>query len=75
MTPINTRARSNRPRGRIVSAQAVQALAQQPLDYSDSQDDLQIKNAYTLKRDGTRLDVSPGAIIVRQKSGMKRHKF
>ena len=52
----------------IVTSQLIAQLAQPALDYSESLEDLQIKNAYTLKRDGTRIDVSPGGIITRQKT-------
>jgi transglutaminase-like putative cysteine protease len=52
----------------LLSAQAVQEFSQPALPYSETMDDLQIKDAYTLKRDGTRIDVPPGAILVRQKS-------
>jgi transglutaminase-like putative cysteine protease len=52
----------------LLSPQAVSALAQPALTYSDSLQDLQIKSAYTLKRDGTKFPVSPDAILVRQKA-------
>jgi transglutaminase-like putative cysteine protease len=52
----------------LLSPQAVAALAQPALTYSDSLQSLEIKNAYTLKRDGTRLPVAPDAILVRQKA-------
>ena len=52
----------------LLSPQAVAALAQPALSYSDSLQDMQIRNAYTLKRDGTKLPVSPDAILVRQKA-------
>lgn len=52
----------------LLSPEVVAALAQPALTYSDSLQDLQIKNAYTLKPDGTRLSVAPDAILVRQKA-------
>ncbi|HKD22627.1 MAG TPA: DUF3857 domain-containing protein, partial [Rhizomicrobium sp.] len=52
----------------LLSPQAVSALAQPALTFSDTMQDLQIRNAYTLKRDGTRLPVAPDAILVRQKA-------
>ena len=52
----------------LLSPQAVSALAQPALAYSDSLQDLQVKNAYTLKKDGTKLPVSPDAILIRQKA-------
>jgi transglutaminase-like putative cysteine protease len=52
----------------LLSPQAVTALAQPALAYSDSLQDLQITNAYTLKPDGTKLPVAPDAILVRQKA-------
>lgn len=52
----------------LLSPQAVTALAQPALAYSDSLQNLQIKNAYTLKPDGTKLPVAPEAILVRQKA-------
>ena len=52
----------------LLSPQAISALAQPALTFSDSMQDLQIRNAYTLKKDGTRLPVSPDAILVRQKT-------
>jgi transglutaminase-like putative cysteine protease len=52
----------------LLSPQAVQALAQPALTYSDSLQTLEIRNAFTVKPDGTRLPVSPDAILVRQKA-------
>ena len=52
----------------LMSPQAVSALAQPALTFSDSLQTLEIKNAYTLKRDGTKLPVAPDAILVRQKA-------
>jgi len=52
----------------LISPQAVAALAEPALSYSDSLQDLQIRNAYTLKKDGTRIPVAPEAILVRQKA-------
>jgi hypothetical protein len=52
----------------LLSPQAVAALAQPALTYSDSLQDLQVRNAYTLKRDGTKLPVAPDAILIRQKA-------
>lgn len=52
----------------LLSPQAVSALAEPALTFSDSLQTLEIKNAYTLKRDGTRLPVAPDAILVRQKA-------
>lgn len=52
----------------LLSAQAVSALAQPALPYSDSLQDLQVTNAYTLKKDGTKVPVTPDAILVRQKA-------
>src|SRR5208282_6368851 len=50
----------------LLSTQAVNALAQPALTFSDSLQTLEIKSAYTLKRDGTKLPVAPDAILVRQ---------
>lgn len=52
----------------LISPQAVSALAQPALTFSDSLQTLEIKDAYTLKRDGTKIPVAPDAILVRQKS-------
>jgi transglutaminase-like putative cysteine protease len=52
----------------LLSPQAVSALAQPALTFSDSLQTLEIKDAYTLKRDGTKLPVAPDAILVRQKA-------
>jgi len=52
----------------LLSPQAVSILAQPALAYSDSLQSLEIRNAYTLKRDGTRIPVAPDAILVRQKA-------
>jgi transglutaminase-like putative cysteine protease len=52
----------------LLSPQAVNALAQPALTFSDSLQTLEIKDAYTLKRDGTKLPVAPDAILVRQKA-------
>jgi transglutaminase-like putative cysteine protease len=52
----------------LLSPQAVAALAQPALTFSDSLQDLQVRNAYTLKRDGTKFPVAPDAILVRQKA-------
>lgn len=52
----------------LLSPQAVTALAQPALAYSDLMQDLQVTSAYTLKPDGTKLPVSPDAILVRQKA-------
>ena len=52
----------------LVSPQAVSILAQPAIAYSDSMQTLDIRSAYTLKRDGTRVPVAPDAILVRQKA-------
>jgi transglutaminase-like putative cysteine protease len=52
----------------LLSPQAVSLLAQPALTFSESMQDLQIRSAYTLKKDGTRLPVAPDAILVRQKA-------
>ena len=52
----------------LLSPQAVSALAQPALTFSDLLQNFEIKNAYTLKRDGTRLPVAPDAVLVRQKA-------
>jgi len=52
----------------LVSSQAVSILAQPAIAYSDSLQTLDIRNAYTLKRDGSRIPVAADAILVRQKA-------
>src|SRR5262249_44138266 len=52
----------------LVTSQLVSMLSQRGLEYSESLQSLEIKNAYTLKRDGTRIPVAASSIVTRQKS-------
>ncbi|HWU26273.1 MAG TPA: DUF3857 and transglutaminase domain-containing protein [Rhizomicrobium sp.] len=52
----------------LVTSQLIGMLSQRALEYSDSMQSLEIKAAYTLKRDGSQIPVPASSIITRQKS-------
>ena len=51
---------------KLLSQLAVTKLGQPALAYSDQTQELEIKDAYTLKPDGTKIAVSPDAILTQQ---------
>jgi len=53
----------------ILLAAAIQSLGQQPISYSDTTQAVDVNEAYTLKKDGTKIPVSPSAIITQQRPG------
>jgi transglutaminase-like putative cysteine protease len=56
---------------KVLQAAAIAALAQTPLNYSDTLQTLEVTQAHTLKADGTSLAVAPDAIITRQSPSSK----
>ena len=53
----------------ILTAAAITQLAQLPIGYIESMQDVDIVEAYTLKADGRKITVDKGAIITRQPPG------
>lgn len=53
----------------ILDAAAIQQLGQMVITYSDTTQEVKVDEAYTLKKDGTKLAVSPNAIITQQRPG------
>lgn len=51
----------------ILESSAIQAFGQQSFGYSETNQVLEITEAYTLKKDGTKIAVAPGAIIDQQR--------
>ena len=51
---------------RVNTAQAVQSLGQSYLSYSSSLEDLQVLEAYTIDKDGKRIDVAKDKIVTQQ---------
>lgn len=53
----------------VLDSNYIQQLAQQPYSYSELTQELEINEAYTLKKDGTKIPVAPSAIITQQRPG------
>jgi transglutaminase-like putative cysteine protease len=51
----------------ILATKAIQPLGQQPINYAEGLQELEINEAYTLKADGTKIPVLPNAVITQQR--------
>lgn len=69
LAPDASNTNTSRRELQVLSAAAIQPLGQMGIAYSETNQELTVDEAYTLKKDGTKIAVAPGAIITQQRSG------